>query len=415
MLGHTTSTNTRVWVKASQPARLAVRIGQQADLSDGRVVRGPLLEAHTACMGQVVVGGLRPSQRYYYSVLLDGHPALLPPYPSFVTAPPEGSQGRVRFAFVSCVGYHGYDAAAAWADMVRTSFDLVLLLGDNHYADSPLPAAQRKAYYEQRRQAGYREITARIPAYAIWDDHDYGPDNSDGTLMGKELSLQTFKEHWANPAYGEPDNPGVYFQFRRGQVDFFMLDVRYHRSPNRSTNWGTKTMLGARQLAWLKRGLAASTAPIKVLASGSEFQSYGTEDSWRSFQRERDELFDFIQTQGISGVLLVSGDRHFTAAYQVKGRWIEVTSGPLGSRYAENNPTPEMFYHAGRGHFYCIYDINTLAQPPEVTLEVYRVGDGLVHRRVFSWDEVTGRTQVPPLPSPTRRTDAGSGSSSVRP
>lgn len=413
MLGHTTSTDTRIWVKASQPARLAVRIGKQPDLADGKLVRGPTLEARTGCMGHLVVGGLEPAQRYYYTVLLDGRPALVRPYPWFVTAPPEGRDDRVRFAFVSCVGYHGYDAAAGWADMVRTNFDLVLLLGDNHYADSPLPAKQRAAYYEQRRQAGYREITSRTPAYAIWDDHDYGPDNSDGTLVGKELSLQTFKEHWPNPAYGEPDNPGVYFQFSRGHVDFFMLDVRYHRSPNRSTNLATKTMLGPRQLAWLKRALAASRAPVKVLASGSEFQSYGTQDSWTSFKRERDELFEFIQTQPIPGVLLISGDRHFTAAYQVKGRWIEVTSGPLGSRYAESKPTPEMFYHAGRGRFYCVLDINTAPRPPQVTLEVYRVGEGLVHRRPFSWDEVTGRTPLPPLAPPAPRSlgPAAGGSS----
>jgi alkaline phosphatase D len=353
-------------------------------------------------MGQVTVSGLQPAQRYFYCVLLDGRPAMLAPYPSFITAPPEGTPGRVRFAFISCVGYHHYDAAAGWADMVRTNFDLVLLLGDNHYGNSPLPAKQRAAYYDQRRTAGYREVTGRVPAYAVWDDHDYGPDNSDGTLKGKDLALQSFKEHWANPAYGEPDNPGVYFKFTRGDVDFFLLDVRYYRSPNKSTNLATKTMLGAAQLAWLKRELAASRAPIKVLASGSEFQSYGTEDSWRSFQRERDELFGFIEEHRIPGVLLVSGDRHFTAAYQVKGRWLEVTSGPLGSSFADSKPTPEMFYHAGRGRFYCIYDLDTRGQPPAVTLEVYRVGDGLIHRRAFTWGEVTGETKIPPLTTPTR-------------
>lgn len=399
MLGHTGSTNAGIWVKASRPAKFAVRVGREPDLSDAQVYRGPRLVSESACMGHVEVSGLKPAQRYSYCVLLDGRPAMLPPYPSFVTAPPEGRPGHVRFAFISCVGYNHYDSAAGWADMVRTNFDLILFLGDNHYGNSPLPEKQRAAYYDQRRTAGYREITRSTPGYAIWDDHDFGPDNSDGALKGKEQALQCFKEHWANPAYGEPDNPGVYFKFAWGDVDFFMLDGRYHRSPNKSTNTAAKTMLGAAQLAWLKRELTASRAPIKVLAAGGEWQSHGTDDSWTSFKRERDELFGFIEEQQIPGVLLVSGDRHFTAAYQVKGKWIEVTSGPLGSKFADSKPTPEMFYHAGQGHFYCIFDLDTGRAPPAVTLEVYRVGDGLIERRAFSWDEFTGRTKIPSLPA----------------
>ena len=103
-------------------------------------------------------------------------------------------------------------------------------------------------------------------------------------------------------------------------------------------------MLGAAQLAWLKRELAASDATFKFLASGGEWQSRGREDSWRSFLRERDELFRFIDEQRITGVVLLSGDRHVTAAYQVLGRFVEVTSGPFG---AENHEPPynpdEMF------------------------------------------------------------------------
>ena len=41
------------------------------------------------------------------------------------------------------------------------------------------------------------------------DSHDYGPNNSDRTAKGKEDSLRTFREHWANGAYGQADDPGV--------------------------------------------------------------------------------------------------------------------------------------------------------------------------------------------------------------
>jgi alkaline phosphatase D len=112
MLGHVSSTNALIWANASGAAQLGVRISAEATLASGRAVEGPPLEADTGFMGHVDVGGLRPGTRYFYCVQLDGKPAMLPPFPSFTTAPPEGESDHVRFAFASCVGYHGYDATA---------------------------------------------------------------------------------------------------------------------------------------------------------------------------------------------------------------------------------------------------------------------------------------------------------------
>jgi alkaline phosphatase D len=406
MLGHTTSTNARIWVRASEPARVSLRISSDPELSRGRLIHASRLTTNTANAGEILISGLRPNTQYYYSVLLNGKPALNPPYPAFTTPLPEGADARVRFAFTSCVGFKGYDSAAGYADMAtRTNIDLLFMLGDNHYANTNDLAKQRLFYADQRRQSGWRDLTSRMPTYALWDDHDYGPDNSDGTMKGKEVSLRAFREHWANPYYGETNNPGVYSRFSRANVDFFLLDVRYHRSPNKATNLVKKTMLGPAQLQWLKRELLTSTAPVKVIMSGSEFQSNGTVDSWASFKQERDELLDFIKDAEISGVLLVSGDRHFTAAYQVRTNWIEVTAGPIGSGNADAKNVGEMFlnYSPTKSKFYCIYDIDTRVRPPSVTLEVYRVAEGLAQRRVFTWDEVIGKTKIKTLPVPAKK------------
>lgn len=400
MLGHVSSTNALIWAQASGAARLNVRISAETNFASGRSIAGPRLEADSGFMGHVVVSGLRPGTRYFYSVLLDGQHAMLPPFPSFTTAPPEGVAGRVRFAFASCVGYHGYDATAGYADMARTNFDLLLMLGDNVYANTNDPVIQRQYFFDQRDSAGWRGLSPTAPIYAIWDDHDYGPDNSDGRMKGKEKSLKTFTELWANPAHGEPDNPGVYCKFTRRDVDFFLLDGRYYRDPNKATNVAQKTMLGVKQLAWLKRELLASRAKIKVLVSGGEWQVHGTDDSWRSFKAERDDIFQFIEEHHLEGVLLISGDRHYTGGYQVEGKWIEVTTGPLGSASIVAKNSPESFFNLSetKGHFYCVYDLDTAASPPRVTLEVYRVGDGSVVRQAFTWDEVNGRAKLKLLP-----------------
>ena len=399
MIGHTGPTETRIWAKSSRPAKLSVKISEFADLSKARTVRGPKLDASSDYAGHVTVTGLKPGHVYFYCVQFDGERAMLPPYPSFSTAPAMGEKGRLRFVFTSCLGRSGVAPAAGWADMARTNMDFVLLLGDNHYADSTDPVKLRAAYNDHRRVWAWQEIARRTPIYAIWDDHDYGPNNSDGTAKGKELSLRTFKEFWANAAYGEADNPGIYYKFTRRDVDFFMLDVRYHRHPNNATNVPNKSMLGAKQMAWLKRELLSSRAPIKFLASGSEWQTDGHADSWKSFLGERQEIFDFIREQKITGVILLSGDRHFTGGYHIQKRFVEITAGPLGTKNFPTPNLPEMFLNQSEGRLYCIFDVDTAVSPPRVALEVYRAGDGLVETRAFTWEEIEGITPIPPLPA----------------
>ena len=399
MLGHVSSSDARIWIKATGAAKWSVRASEQADLTAAQAVEGASLEETSAFTGVALLKGLKPATRYFYSVLLDGQAATSRPWPSFVTAPEDGSKGRVRFAFGSCVGKEPWLDAAMWADVdARTPVDLVLLLGDNHYANTPDPEKQRAAFIAHRDNAAFRSLFQRTPMYAIWDDHDFGVDNSDATQQDKELSLRTFQEFFANPAFGEADNPGVYFKFTRGDIDFFLLDDRYHRSANKAPDDGAKTMLGAKQLAWLKRELVASKAAVKVLAAGGEWQTNGSEDSWKSFQRERKEIFDLLAEHGMKNVLLLSGDRHFTAAYQLPEGFIEVCSGPIGSPNAPAQIAPGIFSLHDHGKMICVFDIDTAGTQPAVTLEIYEAGVGLVDKREFSWDEVTGAVKIPALP-----------------
>ena len=400
MVGHVGPGEARIWVRSSAPGRWSVKVSANADLSRSKEVRGPALNRDNGYMGTAVIMGLKPNSTYHYAIFLNGRLAQVPPYGYFTTAPEPGEAGTLRFAFGSCFGYETYESAPGWADIgTRTNVDLFLLLGDNHYANSIDPEKQRAAYLGQRITGGFHDFAARVPNYGIWDDHDFGPDNSDSTLPGKELSLKTFREHWGNPAYGEKNNPGVYYKFTRGQVEFFMLDGRYYRTPNKATNAPNRTMLGARQLEWLKESLLNSKAKVKVIGAGSEWQSHSTADCWSNFKKERDEIFAFIDQNKVEGVLLISGDRHFTAAYQVTGRFIEVTSGPFGGQTLETRTLPEMFMQFPKGRYYAVYAINTAAQTPEITLEVYRVAEGLVARRKFTWDEVNGRSKLSMAPA----------------
>ena len=46
-------------------------------------------------------------------------------------------------------------------------------------------------------------LLARTHNYAIWDDHDFGPNDSDRSSAIKAITLEAFKDSWPNPSYGQ--------------------------------------------------------------------------------------------------------------------------------------------------------------------------------------------------------------------
>ena len=161
----------------------------------------------------------------------------------------------------------GYDILDAIAAMKP---DLMLWGGDNLYFQKPDeldPAAMAMRYQRQRTFAPLQKLLTATSHLAIWDDHDYGPNDADMSYVMKGDSLQLFRRFWANPSYGLPDVPGMFGRARWGDVDVFLLDDRWYRSANRAIDGPDKTMFGAQQLAWLRNALIYSRAPIKLVVN----------------------------------------------------------------------------------------------------------------------------------------------------
>lgn len=404
LLGHVGPDRAHVWVRGT--AAVPWKILLSAPGAPTREIDGGSLKAEAGLSGITVIDGLKPGTSYTYQIVLDGREQLPLPLPSFTTAPEAGQACRQRIAFGSCVGQTVAAAAPTWAELAERramstgegAFDLLLMLGDNHYGNTTETEKMRVYYTAHRLSAGWRDLSARTPVYAIWDDHDYGPNNSDGTEPGKANSLKIFQEFWANPACGEVDNPGCYFTFTRGDVQFFMLDGRYHRSPNKAEDTVEKTMLGAGQLAWLKRELLASRAKVKLLANGSEWQSYGSEDSWTQFKQERDPFLRWIDEQKIEGVVFLSGDRHFSSGYHINGRFLELSAGPFGSKNSKLKADSERFTGHDEGRLWCVLDIDTTVSPPRVAYEFWQTGHSMRERREISWAQLHGREKIERTP-----------------
>jgi alkaline phosphatase D len=311
MVGHVGPGHVTIWGRASGPYPLSVQYATDREFTSPRTTP-PVATSEAGDLTAVVrIEGLEPATRYWYRMLVDGVVDRYQSVPYAVSTAPAGA-ADFRVAFGSCARY-SYDPEQRIFDVIaRQEPDLFLWLGDNVYADAESPTAIADEYRRQRGVSRALPVTRSIPQLAIWDDHDFGYNNGDGSSPSKAASLEVFRRYWANPSFGLDGAPGVFFEFSYGGVDFFMLDGRYHRTPNDAPDGPGKTMLGARQFEWLCARLAASRAPFKVLACGSGWSVADgpTGDTWSAFLAERNRLFDFIRDRGIGGVVCLSGDSH---------------------------------------------------------------------------------------------------------
>ena len=163
---------------------------------------------------------------------------------------------------------------------------------------------------EVRHVPEVRAMMASTPSYGIWDDHDFGPNDSDRTFEFRDDTLEMYRMFWPNSGGGSGNDKGIYHSFKIADVEFFMLDDRYHRDPNKADD--RRTMFGDAQVAWLKKGLKASTATFKVIANGNSLvvDFYRRGELWDNFGTERDDFFKWVFDEDISGVFFICGDWH---------------------------------------------------------------------------------------------------------
>ncbi|HEX4850612.1 MAG TPA: hypothetical protein VFV08_07395, partial [Puia sp.] len=118
--------------------------------------------------------------------------------------------------------------------MAKFPSAFMLWLGDNWYTREPDISSEWGLWYRashDRSLPVLRNFFKSMPQYAIWDDHDYGPDDSDGSYGLKDISRKIFMSYWPNPSYGEGDK-GIYTKVSYADVDLFLTDDRYFRSAN---------------------------------------------------------------------------------------------------------------------------------------------------------------------------------------
>jgi alkaline phosphatase D len=224
--------------------------------------------------------------------------------------------------------------------------DFMVWLGDNWYYREPDYDSLSGLWYRPQHDRAIpemRKLLASMNHYAVWDDHDYGPNDSNWSYEYKGEALKIFQAYWGNHSYGEPNNPGVYTKFYWSDAAFFLMDNHYHRDAatlNQDLH-PEKTQWGRQQLEWLKQSLIAAKElkhfKFYFIATGNQMLQVRTgAESHEEYRREREELLQFIRENEITGVVFLTGDVHHSALYrrqlEKNGPWVyEVTASPFSS------------------------------------------------------------------------------------
>ena len=327
MVGYSEMREVLLWVQTTEAADVHIEYrSKNTPTLQTATVR---TEREHGYIAKLIADEVQPGLTYQYEVCINGK-RVKRDYPMefqsqalwmWRTDPPP-----FRMALGSCTyvneeqydrpgnGYGGgYDI---FKSIDRANPDLMLWMGDNMYlreADWYTRTGYYHRYTHTRSLPEMQPLLARTHHYAVWDDHDYGPNNSDGTWIHKDLAVQTFADFWGNPTYGMQDVGGIFSRFQWADTEFFLLDNRYHRTPNESKDCDC-TILGEQQLDWLINSLTGSLASFKFVVLGGQVLNPARvyETYMNLCPKERQYLLGKIELEGIKNVIFLDGDRHHT-------------------------------------------------------------------------------------------------------
>lgn len=344
-------------------------------VGSGTVVAGAPL-AHSV---HVDARGLLPGRDYFYRFRALGE---LSPVGRTRTAAAAGDAlARLRFGIVNCQDFqNGY--WPAYVGLADEDLDVVLHLGDYIYEYDPhsrfadrnhttpqSPGLDQLVTLEdyRARHAQYKGDPALQAAHAAfpwivtWDDHevennyagridevgDSGARRQDAAQFARQraAAYQAYYEHMPIRADLTPGSDDLRI-FRRfdfgGLARIQVLDTRQYRTDqpggfaadfglaSAGTANTTGTLTGEDQEAWLKDGLATSSARWNVIAqqvmmSRIKFPNpllvppvLANLDQWDGYAPQRTRLLQYLSDARIANPVVLAGDIHSTWLSELK-------------------------------------------------------------------------------------------------
>jgi prolyl oligopeptidase len=315
---------------------------------------------------------LEPDTKYYYALEIEGRPERTK-RGSFRTQPRPGP-ASFQFAFASCART---GSTSDVFDRIRENDPLFFLhMGDFQYLDirTNSRARFRAAYDSVLASPQQSELYRNVPIAYVWDDHDFGGNNSNRRATTHEAARLTYEEFMPHyPLVFDRDGP-ISQTFSVGRVKFILTDLRSERDSVTNKDDANKTLMGDVQKAWFKKELIEANGKYPLIVwmtsvpwigldrtnvyrnvrtnefgyihhtslvgrtnqesrrgfgrsgggrtnevSGSSTNNArgnrpSDQEHWSVFSTERREIADFIKSNQIRGVCIIHGDSHMLAA-----------------------------------------------------------------------------------------------------
>lgn len=363
MLGYSEMKEVLLWVQTKKPAKVKFVYHEKSNPKVKFTTEEVLTSKDKAYTAKILADQVLPGKKYVYELFIDSKKVEVS-YPlefqsqklwQHRTDPPDFSVATGSCAYINDPEYdrpgkpYGDKDGKIFTSIYEKHPDLMIWLGDNTYlreADWNSKTGIFYRYTHTRSLPEMQPLLGSVHNYAIWDDHDFGPNDSDRNYRNKEDTLEAFKLFWGNPSFGQKNNEATYTKFEWGDAEFFLLDGRYFKSPNDRKDTEA-TVLGKEQLDWLLDSLSNSKANFKVIALGIQFLNPVDFDYLETYSRlpeEKSKILKAIEKEKISGVLFLTGDRHHTELSVLKREnsypIYDLTVSPLTSQYYDATKEP---------------------------------------------------------------------------
>jgi hypothetical protein len=360
--GALTSSSARVVADTAPPTNGSLLVADNEAMT-GAVTVGPVTASAEGILSFTVTG-LDADTRYWYVVDAGGlntsYKGTFRTHPGPVGEPLSYIFGAAGDAGLTGVGDDSYITTAVSNNPV---FDTMTAqsraeewawfshLGDLHYRNisTNTPASFRTAYDENFNfNLGFNPA-ARQGTFLrqqgityIWDDHDFGGNDSNRTAASNPAANQVYREcvpHY--PLAG--GSTGIYQSWQVGRVLYVATDSRSFRDPNSDPQKPSKTLLGTGQKVWFENLLTtARDSGAEALVWQSSSRWIGGDDTWSSFLHEQDEMVQmFGDTGWLDRMAFMTADEHAlsicSGPYNPYGHFPMFMFASMDSSYGTNS------------------------------------------------------------------------------
>lgn len=327
MLGYAEMKEVMLWAQTTQAAKVQI---QYWEIENPKIVHKTQVvqtQKESGFTAHLLADEVEPTKQYAYNLLINGkkqpfsYPLTFktPPLWQYRTEPPEMKIALGSCAFINEEKYDrpgkGYGGNyEIFGEISKQKPNIMLWLGDNMYLREADWYSKTGIYYRYTHSRSLPEMQALLNSsinLAVWDDHDYGPNDSDNTFTKKEISTQAFKDFWANPSYGIDNQGGITSFYEYGDCQFFLLDDRYFRSAN-DLKTAEREMIGKKQFDWLIEALVSSKATFKFVCIGGQMlNSVPVYETLANVSpNEYQQLWARLDSEKLKNVIFLTGDRH---------------------------------------------------------------------------------------------------------